>query len=82
MWQAQVTSNDLGNDSMVVWKYKSDGTLDTTFSNDGIVTASHDYGGWGHSITLDSVGNIYVAGYGYDDAYFYMMTWKFRSDGS
>ena len=51
------------NYDMVVWKYKSDGTLDDSFATVGFVTydnGSHDQG---DGIVLDSAANIYVTGY-------------------
>jgi uncharacterized delta-60 repeat protein len=69
------------NYDMVVWKYKSDGTLDLSFATAGFVTydnGSHDQG---DGIVLDNAANIYVTGYSRntnDD----MVILKYGSDGA
>lgn len=51
---------------MVLLKYSSNGTLDTSFSDDGIVTHNSAAGGnyydGGHGVTLDATGDIFVVG--------------------
>ncbi len=57
------TQTAIVNYDMVVWKYKSDGTLDPSFATVGFVTydnGSHDRG---DGIVLDNAANIYVTGY-------------------
>lgn len=78
-------SNGTDND-MAIWKYKSNGELDTTFGSNGVVKHynaaggnSHDYG---NSITLDASGNIYVAGNSMNNSSNYdMVIWKYTSAG-
>jgi len=68
---------------MAIWRYNTDGTLDTTFSDDGIVINDSAAGGSstdiGNALTLDSSGRILVAGYSYnasDNAD--MVIWRYR----
>jgi uncharacterized delta-60 repeat protein len=53
----------ISNYDMVLWKYRSDGTLDLSFATAGFVT--YDNGGHdqGDGIVLDNAANIYVTGY-------------------
>ncbi|WP_415405730.1 SBBP repeat-containing protein [Sulfurovum sp. CS9] len=78
--------NAAGTTNMVIWKYKSDGTLDTTFGGDGIVVHLYtDFGSSGNAIALDSAGNIYVTGSFVrpegDTTNTDMMIWKYKSNG-
>ncbi len=74
---------------MVIWRLNNNGSLDTTFDSDGIVTKggtitiggnSNDYG---NALALDSSGKIVVTGYaakfGADDA---MAIWRYNTDGT
>ncbi len=49
---------------MALVRYNTDGTLDTGFDGDGIVTADfHGRGEFGQDLALDSSGRIVAAGY-------------------
>ena len=81
------SDNETGNKDMVTWKYRSDGTLDTTFGGDGIIVHNGAAGGdgfdAGKAIALDSAGNIYVAGLSrLSSTEVAMVIWKYRSDGT
>jgi uncharacterized delta-60 repeat protein len=57
------TSEGASNDDIAVARYTTNGTLDTTFSGDGKVTAAIGTGDdSGKSVKLQSDGNIVVAG--------------------
>jgi|GEM_PF-1790159 len=64
-------------DNMIIWKYKSDGTLDTDFGSNGIVSYDGGTASEGLSIDLDSNGNIYITGTKNND----LVVWKYKSNG-
>ncbi|MCZ6691787.1 MAG: SBBP repeat-containing protein [Planctomycetota bacterium] len=72
---------------MVIWRFNSDGTLDTTFNGLGWVVHDSAAGGAdsdsGHGLALDASGRIVVAGRSrnaiLDDD---MVVWRFNDDGS
>ncbi len=79
--------NLYSNYDMVIWKYNSDGTLDTTFGTNGIVVHDSAAGGngndMGHSITIDANGRILVSGSSVNDSGNYdMVIWSYNSDGT
>ena len=59
--------NSSNNEDMVIWRAYPDGTLDTSFDDDGIVIHDNDAGGSaddvGLSMAEDANGKILVAGY-------------------
>jgi uncharacterized delta-60 repeat protein len=57
--------NSIGDEDMVIWKYDSTGTLDSTFGTGGIIVRDESAGGndHGYGIDLDGSGNLYVTGY-------------------
>jgi uncharacterized delta-60 repeat protein len=73
------------DDDMVVWRYSTDGTLDTNFGIAGIVKSDNAAGGngtdEGQAIALDSSGNILVAGRSYNGSNYDMVIWKYGSNG-
>jgi uncharacterized delta-60 repeat protein len=75
------------NHDMVIWKYISNGSLDSSFGSNGIVVYENEADGnsddYGNSIYVDNNGNIYVTGYsinsnGNKD----MVIWRYNSSGS
>ncbi len=79
-----VACGQLGYDSLVLFRYKSDGSLDSTYDNDGIVTgvvlpAQNQYP---YSIALQSDGKTVIAGtsYGPTDNDFVVL--RFDTTGS
>ncbi len=74
-------------DDMAIWRYNSDGTLDTTFSSNGYDTQDGTAGGTaydaGSSVAIQGDGKIVVAGWsmngtgGYD-----MVVWRYDTNGS
>ena len=49
---------------MALVRYQPDGTLDTSFDGDGILTAEfHGRGEFGQDVALDAQGRIVAAGY-------------------
>ena len=83
------TSDDGTDADMALWRYNSDGTLDTTFgSPNGFVVHTDAAGGtdtndYGQGITMDNAGKILVVGYsmnasGNND----MIVWRYDPDGT
>lgn len=81
---AGLSSNAAGNYDMAVWRYNTNGTLDTTFNNTGYANHDAAAGGGndeGYAITLDSSGRIVVAGGSEDgeaEPYYDMAVWRFE----
>jgi uncharacterized delta-60 repeat protein len=74
---------------MLIWRYNTDGSADTTFDTDGIVV--YDYTGGtnpnpdsGSSITTDADGKILVSGWDYFTVQGLnsLLTWRYNTDGS
>lgn len=72
-----------GNEDFCFWRYNTDGTLDTTFDNDGFFSHDSAAGGFGEdsglAIVKDSLERYYIGGFsennnGNFDATF----WRFR----
>ena len=73
-------------DDMCIWRYNTDGTLDTSFNNQGYATddsaAAADDLYEAYGITLDSSGRIFVTGYSEDTSgYSDMTVWRYTSEG-
>lgn len=81
---AGLSSNAAGNYDMAVWKYNTNGTLDTTFNNTGYAAHDGAAGGGndeGYAIALDSSGRIVVAGgseNGGGEPYYDMTVWRYK----
>jgi uncharacterized delta-60 repeat protein len=67
---------------MVIWRYNSNGILDSSFGKNGIVVHNNAAGGnlydEGNSIYVDSTGKIYVTGYSSSGSNLDMVIWKYR----
>jgi uncharacterized delta-60 repeat protein len=78
--------NSSGNEDMVIWRYNSNGSLDTSFNGKGIVVHHNAAGGngndVGNSIYVDSNGRIYVTGFSYNGNDYDMVIWRYNSNGS
>ena len=78
--------NSSGNTDMVIWRYNSNGTLDTSFGNNGIVVHNNAAGGnsndVGDSIFVDSTGKIYVTGFSFNGSNYDMVIWRYNSNGT
>lgn len=78
------TSNNGPIDYFALVRYNTDGSLDSTFDNDGIVTtavgSSHDYG---FAVAIQSDGKIVMAGYS-DNGFFNhdFAVVRYNTDGS
>jgi uncharacterized delta-60 repeat protein len=73
-----VCPGDCGTFDFELARYNSDGTLDATFGNGGIVTTAPGYDNSSNAIAIDSLGRIVVAGYVDDDS----VLARYNSDGS
>jgi uncharacterized delta-60 repeat protein len=70
-----------GNYDMVIWRYNSSGTLDSSFGNNGIVVHHNAVFGnsfWGNSIYVDNTGKIYVTGFSWNGINNDMVIWKYK----
>jgi uncharacterized delta-60 repeat protein len=75
-------SMNVGHYDMVIWRYNSNGTLDNSFGNNGIVVHNNAAGvnsdDGGNSIYVDSTGKIYVTGYSYNGSNDDIVIWKYK----
>jgi uncharacterized delta-60 repeat protein len=81
------STNSAGNQDAAVWRFNTNGTLDTSFNGTGFVTADNTAGGGGNdvgrSVAVDATGKIVVTGWSRsasaaDD----MVVWRFTSAGA
>lgn len=60
------------DDDMAIWRYNSNGSIDPTFGNDGILVHHNAAGGngwdFGNAIAIDSAGKILITGESVRDA--------------
>lgn len=59
--------NSGGINNMAIWRYDEDGSLDTSFSDDGYLTYASGQHNEGYGIALDSNGRILITGYFADE---------------
>ncbi len=80
-----VTGSTYNGNSMVLIRYNTNGSLDTTFSGDGYLEWDILNRGYrGKSIAVQSDGKIIVAGWGehVNPGYEDMRMWRYNSDGT
>ena len=70
------------NEDMLIWRFNSDGTLDTSFNGQGYTLFDSNKTDIGNSITIDSSGKIIVSGYLDNGANVDMAIWRYESNGS
>ncbi len=87
LYVAGYGENRAGDTDMLIWRFGSDGRLDRTFGDDGMVYHHSAAGGEGYdfasSIALDKDGQVYVVGYSenvQDD--YDMVLWRYKPDGT
>ena len=71
--------------NIAIYKYNSNGTIDTTFNNGlGYITINENKNVTPYSMAIQNDGKIVVAGDKYIDGtnYWDMIVWRFNSDGS
>jgi len=83
---AGVSTNATDQD-MALWRFNSDGVLDTTFNSPNGFVIHHNAGGWGGSdvgtdVAVDSKGRIVVTGYSQSVTSEDMVLWRYNSDGT
>ncbi len=80
------SGNNAGNLDMVIWRYSTNGTLDTSFDLDGIVTQDNAALGngddWGYSIIVDEKDRILVTGKSWNGSDYDMVIWRFYANGT
>ncbi len=91
---AGYSMNASGVFEMALWRYRNDGTLDTTFGDVGIAllnrSAGEDVNDYGYSMAMDSDGRILVAGSNWNGSHndteswkynYNMVLWRYNADG-
>jgi len=79
-----ILSNTVVPENMIIWRFNSNGSLDTTFDGKGyLIYSENNKDSVGNSITVASPDRIFVAGYSNLLGNPKKMTvWKFLSNGS
>jgi len=73
--------------TMTIWRYNTDGTLDSTFGKNGIAISDDsllipsDFRYYGMAATLDPLGRIVVAGNAVSNTVGKTVVWRFDSSG-
>ena len=76
-------SNYEGNNDFALARYNTDGTLDNSFSGNGIViTQVGDAGDYGRALTIQNDGKIVAAGYSFSGTYCDFALTRYNTDGS
>jgi len=80
------STNPFGNTDMMLWRYNSDGTLDTTFNGTGFVLHNNAAGGDGNDVAtrmlIDANGKILLSGFSDSATDTDMVLWRFDANGS
>jgi uncharacterized delta-60 repeat protein len=81
------STNSAGDTDMAIWRFKTDGTLDTAFNGNGFVinngAAGSDGADAGNGLAIDSQGRIIVAGSSTNNAGNRdMVVWRLNFDGT
>jgi len=63
-------------------RYNADGSLDTSFGGDGIVTADFGRDDWGYSVTVQADGKILLGGTSYNESNSDFTLVRYNTDGS
>ena len=75
-----VTGTD--SSAMQLWRYNTNGSLDTNFSDDGLVSSNPFSAASGNAVTTDASGNVLVTGSVRDASFNYdMAVWRYTSSG-
>ena len=71
------------NYDMTLARYNTDGTLDTSFSDDGTLTlAIGDGHDWAEAVIQQADGKLVIAGFSYLGEYYKMVVVRFNANGS
>lgn len=78
------SENTIGHDDLTVVRFHADGSLDTSFGGDGVVTSVIKNYSQGFSVALQSDGKIVVAGRAWEGAAFnsVVVLVRYNADGS
>lgn len=72
-----------GNSDFALARYNTDGTLDNSFSGNGIViTQVGEAGDYGRALTIQNDGKIVAAGYSFSGTYCNFALARYNTDGS